>query len=266
MSGHSKWANIKHRKAAQDAKRGNLFQKLVRAIIVAAKEGGGDPSMNMRLKTAIERAKAVSVPNDNITKAVKRGTGEIEGASYEELTYEAYGPSGVAVLVEVMTDNRNRTTPEIRALLTRNGGQMGESGSVAWMFERRGVIEVKNVAPGSVDPKGKAKPKPADEDALMSIGLEHGMTDMENDGDVYTLSCDTSDLQTLREALEKAGYTVESAETPMVPKNPVEIADVETASKLIRLIEALEEHDDAQNVYSAMELSDEVAAKLEEEE
>ena len=250
MSGHSKWANIKHRKAAQDAKRGNLFQKLVRAIIVAAKEGGGDPAMNMRLKTAIERAKAVSVPTENITRGIKRGTGEIEGASYEELTYEAYGPNGVAVLIEIMTDNRNRTTPEIRALLVRNGGQMGEAGSVSWMFERKGVIEVKG--------------KGLDEDALMSCGLEAGMTDMEPAEEGYTLYSDPSGLQTLKEALEKAKYVVESAENPMVPKTPVEITDVETARKIIRLIEVLEEHDDTQNVYSNFDLPDEVAAQIEE--
>jgi YebC/PmpR family DNA-binding regulatory protein len=266
LSGHSKWANIKHRKAAQDAKRGNLFQKLVRAIIVAAKEGGGDPSMNMRLKTAIERAKAVSVPMDNITKGIKRGTGEIEGASYEELTYEAYGPNGIAVLIEVMTDNRNRTTPEIRALLTRNGGQMGEAGSVAWMFERKGVIEVNGQVKGQVKGQGKEQRqvKELDEDALMSCGLEAGMTDMEPSDDGYTLYSQPSDLQTLKEALEKANYTVESAETPMVPKTPVEITDVETARKIIRLIDVLEEHDDAQNVYSNFDIPDEVAAQIEE--
>lgn len=250
MAGHSKWANIKHRKAAQDAKRGNLFQKLVRAIIVAAKEGGGDPQMNMRLKTAIERAKAVSVPMDNIVRGIKRGTGEIEGASYEELTYEAYGPGGIAVLVEVMTDNRNRTTPEIRALLSRNGGQMGEAGSVAWMFERKGVVEV--------------KAKGADEDALMGCGLEAGMTDMEPAEEGFTLYSEPSDVQTLKEALEKARYGVESADTPLVPKTPVEILDVEVARKIIRLIDVLEEHDDTQNVYSNFEIPDEVAARLEE--
>ncbi|MBQ3396574.1 MAG: YebC/PmpR family DNA-binding transcriptional regulator, partial [Synergistaceae bacterium] len=158
MSGHSKWANIKHRKAAQDAKRGNLFQKLVRAIIIAAKDGGGDPAMNMRLKTAIERAKAVSVPNDNITRAIKRGTGELGDITYDELTYEVIGPSGIAILVNVMTDNRNRTTPEIRALLSRNGGQMGSEGSVAWMFDRKGVIDVKGEG--------------LDEDSLMTLGLD----------------------------------------------------------------------------------------------
>jgi YebC/PmpR family DNA-binding regulatory protein len=250
LSGHSKWANIKHRKAAQDSKRGNLFQKLVRAIIVAAKEGGGDPAMNMRLKTAIERAKAVSVPTDNIMRGIKRGTGEIEGASYEELTYEAYGPGGVAVLIEVMTDNRNRTTPEIRALLSRNGGQMGESGSVAWMFERKGVIEVKG--------------KGLDEDALMSCGLDAGMSDMEASDEGYTLYCDPSGLQVLREALEKGKYAVESAETPMVPKTPVELSDAETARKVIRLVDILEEHDDTQNVYANFDIPDDVAAQIEE--
>ncbi|MDR1731849.1 MAG: YebC/PmpR family DNA-binding transcriptional regulator [Synergistaceae bacterium] len=250
MSGHSKWANIKHRKAAQDARRGNLFQKLVRAIIVAAKEGGGDPAMNMRLKTAIDRAKAVSVPMDNIIRGIKRGTGEIEGAAYEELTYEAYGPGGTALLIEVLTDNRNRTTPEIRALLTRNGGQMGEAGSVAWMFDRRGVIEVKG--------------KGLDEDALMSCGLDAGMTDMEPAEEGYTLYCEPSDLNTLQMALEKAKYAVESAETPMVAKTPVEITDVDVARKIIRLVDALEEQDDTQNVYPNFDIPDEVAAQIEE--
>lgn len=143
MSGHSKWANIKHRKAAQDAKRGNLFQKLVRAIIVAAKNGGGDPSMNIQLKTAIDRARAASVPNDNIDRAIKRGTGEIAGANYEEITYEGYGSNGIALMIEALTDNRNRTAADMRAILSRGGGSLGESGCVAWMFERKGVVEVK---------------------------------------------------------------------------------------------------------------------------
>jgi len=250
LSGHSKWNNIKRRKEAQDSKRGSLFQKLVRAIIVAAKEGGGDPAMNMRLKTAIERAKAVSVPTENITRGIKRGTGEIEGASYEELTYEAYGPNGIAVLIEIMTDNRNRTTPEIRALLVRNGGQMAEAGSVSWMFERKGVIEIKG--------------RGLDEDALMSCGLEAGMSDMEPTDEGYTLYCEASDLQTLKEALEKQKYVIESAETPMLPKTYIEITDVEAARKAIRLIEVLEEHDDTQNVYSNFDIPDEVAAQIEE--
>ena len=251
MSGHSKWANIKHRKAAQDAKRGNLFQKLVRAIIIAAKDGGGDPAMNMRLKTAIERAKAVSVPNDNITRAIKRGTGELGDISYDELTYEAYGPSGIAVLVNVMTDNRNRTTPEIRALLSRNGGQMGESGSVAWMFDRKGVIEVKGEG--------------LNEDDLMTLGLDSGMSDMEANEDGFTLYCEPSDLDTLQKALEDNKYVVENAEVSMIAKTPVEISDPEAARKVLKLVDALEEHDDVQNVYSNFEIPDEVASKIEED-
>ncbi len=251
MSGHSKWANIKHRKAAQDAKRGNLFQKLVRAIIIAAKDGGGDPAMNMRLKTAIERAKAVSVPNDNITRAIKRGTGELGDISYDELTYEAYGPSGIAVLVNVMTDNRNRTTPEIRALLSRNGGQMGESGSVAWMFDRKGVIEVKG--------------KGLNEDDLMTLGLDSGMSDMEANDEGFTLYCEPSDLDTLQKALEDNKYVVDNAEVSMIAKTPVEVSDPEAARKVLRLVDALEEHDDVQNVYSNFEIPDEVASQIEDE-
>ena len=251
MSGHSKWANIKHRKAAQDAKRGNLFQKLVRAIIIAAKDGGGDPAMNMRLKTAIERAKAVSVPNDNITRAIKRGTGELGDISYDELTYEVIGPSGIAVLVNVMTDNRNRTTPEIRALLARNGGQMGSEGSVAWMFDRKGVIEVKG--------------KNIDEDELMTLGLDSGMSDMEANDEGFTLYCEPSDLDTLQKALEDAKYVVDNAEVSMIAKTPVEVSDPESARKVLRLVDALEEHDDVQNVYSNFDIPDEVASKIEDE-
>ena len=251
MSGHSKWANIKHRKAAQDAKRGNLFQKLVRAIIIAAKDGGGDPAMNMRLKTAIERAKAVSVPNDNITRAIKRGTGELGDISYDELTYEVIGPSGIAVLVNVMTDNRNRTTPEIRALLARNGGQMGSEGSVAWMFDRKGVIEVKGEG--------------LDEDALMTLGLDSGMSDMEESDEGFTLYCEPSDLDTLQKALEDNKYVVENAEVSMIAKTPVEISDAEAARKVMRLVDVLEEHDDVQNVYTNFEISDEIASQLEAE-
>ena len=251
MSGHSKWANIKHRKAAQDAKRGNLFQKLVRAIIIAAKDGGGDPAMNMRLKTAIERAKAVSVPNDNITRAIKRGTGELGDISYDELTYEVIGPSGIAVLVNVMTDNRNRTTPEIRALLARNGGQMGSEGSVAWMFDRKGVIEVKG--------------KDIDEDELMTLGLDSGMSDMEANDEGFTLYCEPSDLDTLQKALEDAKYVIDNAEVSMIAKTPVEISDPEAARKVLRLVDALEEHDDVQNVYSNFDIPDEVASKIEDD-
>ena len=251
MSGHSKWANIKHRKAAQDAKRGNLFQKLVRAIIIAAKDVGGDPAMNMRLKTAIERAKAVSVPNDNITRAIKRGTGELGDITYDELTYEVIGPSGIAILVNVMTDNRNRTTPEIRALLARNGGQMGSEGSVAWMFDRKGVIDVKGEG--------------LDEDSLMTLGLDSGMSDMEESDEGFTLYCEPSDLDTLQKALEDNKYVVDNAEVSMIAKTPVEISDAEAARKVMRLVDALEEHDDVQNVYTNFEIADSIASQLEDE-
>lgn len=249
MSGHSKWANIKHRKAAQDAKRGNLFQKLVKAVIIAAKEGGGDPAMNMRLKAAIDRAKAASVPNDNIIRGIKRGTGEIEGAQYEEITYEAYGPNGVAILIEVLTDNRNRAASEIRALLTRNGGSLGEAGSVAWMFERKGTIEISG--------------KDLDEEALMTVALEAGAEDLERQDEGYAVYTDPASLPDVRDALEKAGYSVERAETEMVPKNTVQINDPEKARKVLRLMDLLEENDDTQNVYGNFDIPDEIMESLE---
>ena len=249
MSGHSKWANIKHRKAAQDAKRGNLFQKLVKAVIIAAKEGGGDPAMNMRLKAAIDRAKAASVPNDNIIRGVKRGTGEIEGAQYEEITYEAYGPNGVAILIDVLTDNRNRAASEIRAVLTRNGGSLGEAGSVAWMFERKGTIEVSG--------------KDLDEEALMTVALEAGAEDLEQQDEGYAVYTDPASLPDVRDALEKAGYSIERAETEMVPKNTVQISDPEKARKVLRLMDLLEENDDTQNVYGNFDIPDEIMESLE---
>ena len=249
MSGHSKWANIKHRKAAKDAKRGNLFQKLVKAVIIAAKEGGGDPAMNMRLKAAIDRAKAASVPNDNIIRGIKRGTGEIEGAQYEEITYEAYGPNGVAILIEVLTDNRNRAASEIRAVLTRNGGSLGEAGSVAWMFERKGTIEVSG--------------KDLDEEALMTVALEAGAEDLEQQDEGYAVYTDPASLPDVRDALEKAGYSIERAETEMVPKNTVQISDPEKARKVLRLMDLLEENDDTQNVYGNFDIPDEIMESLE---
>lgn len=249
MSGHSKWANIKHRKAAQDAKRGNLFQKLVKAVIIAAKEGGGDPAMNMRLKAAIDRAKAASVPNDNIIRGIKRGTGEIEGAQYEEITYEAYGPNGVAILIEVLTDNRNRAASEIRAVLTRNGGSLGEAGSVAWMFERKGTIEVSG--------------KDLDEEALMTVALEAGAEDLEQQDEGYAVYTDPASLPDVRDALEKAGYSIERAETEMVPKNTVQISDPEKARKVLRLMDLLEENDDTQNVYGNFDIPDVIMESLE---
>lgn len=251
MSGHSKWANIKHRKAAQDAKRGNLFQKLVRAIIVAAKNGGGDPSMNIQLKTAIDRARAASVPNDNIDRAIKRGTGEIEGANYEEITYEGYGSNGIALMIEALTDNRNRTAADMRAILSRGGGSLGESGCVAWMFERKGIVEVKG--------------ENLDEETLLMACLDAGAEDMETQEDGYIIYTDSSAVNDVQEALKKAGYAVTRAETDMIPNSTIAIEAKEQAVKILRLMDNLEEHDDVQNVYANFDIPDELMAQIEAE-
>ena len=245
MSGHSKWANIKHRKGAQDAKKGAVFQKLAKFIIVAAREGGGDPNANFRLKTAIDKAREYNMPMDNIERAIKRGTGEIEGATYEEITYEGFGPAGVAILVETLTDNRNRTSADMRSLFSRNGGNMGEAGSVGWMFERRGVLSVTG--------------KNLDEEKLMEAAIDGGADDLVPDGDAgYTVYCDTSVLSEVKEALKQKGYAVGGTEVSMVPKNSVEIARKEDAARVLRLVEILEDHDDVQNVYGNFDIPDEV--------
>ncbi len=247
MSGHSKWANIKHRKAAQDSKKGNERQKLIKAIIVAAREGGGDPGLNFRLKAALDRARAASVPNDTIARAVKRGTGELEGVSYEDLLYEGYGVDGVAIIVEVLTDNRNRTTPEIRALLERNGGSMGTAGSVAWNFERKGNITIE----GDVD-----------EDELMEAAIDAGADDVAVNEDGAIVTTDPSALSDVRNALERKGYKIGDAETVYSPKTTIKIEKVEKARKMLKLIDLLEGHDDVQNVYANFEFSDEVSEAL----
>jgi len=245
MSGHSKWANIKHRKGAQDAKKGAVFQKLAKFIIVAAREGGGDPNANFRLKTAIDKAREYNMPMDNIERAIKRGTGEIEGATYEEITYEGFGPAGVAILVETLTDNRNRTSADMRSLFSRNGGNMGEAGSVGWMFERRGVLSVTG--------------KNLDEEKLMEVAIEGGADDLVQDGeDGYTVYCDPSALSEVKEALKSNGYAVGGTELSMVPKTSVEIAKKEDAARVLRLVEILEDHDDVQNVYGNFDIPDEV--------
>jgi YebC/PmpR family DNA-binding regulatory protein len=249
LSGHSKWANIKHRKAAQDAKKGNLFQKLVRAIIVAAKEGGGDPESNFKLKTAIDKAKASSVPQDNITRAIKRGTGEIEGASYEEIQYEGYGNGGVAIMMEALTDNRNRTASELRSLLGKNGGSLGESGCVAWMFERKGVVQVKG--------------RDLDEDELMLVAIDAGAEELEKEQDGFSVYCDPSQLTTLKDALESEGYDIEKAELDMIPQSTIQIDSKDKAEKILKLMEQLEDHDDIQNVYSNFDIPDEIMNELE---
>ncbi len=248
LSGHSKWANIKHRKAAQDAKKGAAFQKLVKAVIAAAKAGGGDPNANFRLKVAIDRAKEGNVPNDNIDRAIKRGTGEIEGAVYEEIVYEGYGPHGVAVMVEVLTDNRNRTAADIRSLFTKSGGAIGEAGCVAWNFERKGYLEVSG--------------KGLDEDALMEVALEAGADDVIAQEEGFGIYCEPGAVSEVGQALKKAGYAVEKAEVEMKPKNSVAITRKDEAVKLLNMIDRFEENDDVENVYANFDIADEILQEL----
>ena len=246
MSGHSKWSTIKHKKGATDAKRGQLFTKLSKAIIVAAKEGGPDPAANLSLQNAIEKAKSYSMPKDTIERAIARGAGtDADAAAYETIVYEGYGPDGVAVLVEALTDNRNRTASDVRHLFTKNGGNLGTTGAVAWLFERRGIV--------LVDAAG------VDEDELTLAAAEGGAEDVELDGSVFEVSSAPEDLAAVREAIEAAGIKVESAELSMVPKTTVEVVEEPSAKKLIRLIEALEENDDVQGVYANFDISEQSA-------
>ncbi len=248
MAGHSKWANIKHRKAAQDAKRGAAFQKLVRAIMVAAKEGGADPAMNIRLKTAIEKAKAANVTNDTIDRAVKKGSGGLDGANYESITYEGYGPAGVAVLVEALTDNKNRTSSDVRYVFSRNGGSLGELGCVNWMFERRGTLTLTGEG--------------LDEEELMMSSLEAGAEDVESDEGTFTVYTDPSSFSEVRDVLVESGYAVDTAEVQMIPKNTVTIEDKTVASKIMKLLDGLEELDDVQNVSANFDIPDEVMEEI----
>jgi YebC/PmpR family DNA-binding regulatory protein len=249
VSGHSKWSQIKHKKANSDAKRGKVFTKIVKEIATSAKLGGGDPDGNPRLRTAIENAKEVNMPHDNIKKAIMKGTGELPGVSYEEYLYEGYGPAGVAVMVEVMTDNKNRTVPEIRHIMAKNGGSLGESGCVSWIFDKKGYILVNKTR--------------ASEDAVMSAALEAGAEDMKNDPEEENFEVITSpeDFAAVNEAIGKAGIPIESAEVTMLPKNYV-VLDVKAAEQMLRLVDALEDNDDVQNVYANFDISDDVAEKL----
>jgi YebC/PmpR family DNA-binding regulatory protein len=245
MSGHSHWATIKHKKGAIDAKRGKLFSKLSRAIIIAARHGGGDPDANLKLRYAIDKAREVSMPKDNIDRAIKRGTGETEGLVFEEIQYEGYGPGGVAILVDILTDNRNRTSGEIRKLFDRSGGKMGSAGCVAYMFERKGVFTVDT--------------KTIEEDALMSIALDAGAEDMKRAESVFVITADPTTFNQVNEALHKAGLTLLSADITQVAKTPVDV-DLETGKKVVRLMEALDDNDDVQYVYSNVNVSEEMVA------
>ncbi len=241
MSGHSKWHTIKHKKGAADAKRGKIFTRLTREITVAARDGGGDPDMNARLRKAVSDAKAANMPNDNIDRAIKRGTGELEGVNYDEITYEAYGPGGVAILIETMTDNRNRTVADLRHLLSKNNGNLGESGSVSWLFDRKGYIVV-----------GKSSKS---EEELFEIAIEAGAEDLKDDGESFEIFTDQEVFQDVKEAFETAGIEADVAEVSMIPQNFVKLEGAD-AQQMLKLYEILDDHDDVQNVYANFDIDD----------
>ncbi len=247
MAGHSKWHNIMHRKGRQDAKKGKLFTKAAKEIIIAARAGGGDPDMNARLRQAILAAKQVNLPKDKIENAIKKGTGELEGETYEEVNYEGYAPGGVAMLIECATDNRNRTVSEVRHALTKMGGSMGESGSVGWMFDRKGVFVF---------------PKTVEEETLMEVGLEAGAEDVVDDGDAWSVQCPPEAFDALSTAFETAGVTPESAEVTMVPQNNIEV-DEETGRKILKLLGMLDDLDDVQNVHANVDFPESLMAEME---
>lgn len=248
MSGHSKWHSIKHKKGKEDQKRGQLFSKLSQKIMVAAREGGGNPDMNTTLATAIETARSYSMPMENIKRAIAKGKGELAGGQLEQLSFEGYGEGGVAILVEVLTDNRNRATPEVRRTFTRAGGRLGEAGSVAWLFEKKGVALVK-------------KSEEHDEDELLSIALEAGADDLKSEGDYWEIVSGVEDFRAVRESLTAAGIEPESTELTMVPKTTVPL-DRDAAKKVLRLVEALEELDEVHDVYANFDIPDEVMEEL----
>jgi YebC/PmpR family DNA-binding regulatory protein len=245
VSGHSKWSTIKHKKGAADAKRGKLFSKLSRQIMVAAKEGGGDANTNLALQNAVEKARSYSMPKDNIERAIAKGSGEgADGAIFETVVYEGYGPEGVAVIVEALTDNRNRTASDVRHMFSKHGGNLGATGAVAWQFERRGVVLI--AATG------------VDEDDLVLAAAEAGADDVELDGDLFHVTSAAELLAEVRTALGAGGYEIESAELSMIPKVTVAIADEPTAKQVVRLVEGLEDNDDVQDVYANFDIPDDV--------
>ncbi|HHU91973.1 MAG TPA: YebC/PmpR family DNA-binding transcriptional regulator [Halanaerobiaceae bacterium] len=252
MAGHSKWANIKHKKGREDARRGKLFSKLSRMITVAAREGGGDPDTNSELRLVIQKAKDQNMPNDNIERAIKRGTGEISGVNYERFVYEGYGPGGVALYMEMMSDNRNRTASEIRHLLSKYGGNLGETGCVAWMFQRRGQLVV------DLDNTG------LDEDTLMLMAIEAGADDIVTEGNLVNIYTEAANMEEVRKNLEGEGIEFVSADIAMIPENTIEL-DADTARKTLKLMDVLEDHDDVQEVYSNFDIPDEIMQEIAEE-
>ena len=248
MSGHSKWHTIKHKKGAADAKRGKIFTRIIKELTVAARNGGGDPDSNPRLRTIIAEAKSVNMPADNIKRAIQRGTGELPGVSYEEVTYEGYGPGGAALIIEVLTDNRNRTVGELRHLLSKHGGNLGESNSVAWMFEKKGYIVVE-----------KSK---SDEESLMSAALDAGADDMRDDGDNWEIVSPPDGFQAVLEAVKKLGIEPAAAEVAMLPQNYVKL-EGKPAQQMVKLMDAVEDHDDTKKVWSNADIEEkEIEASL----
>lgn len=248
MSGHSKWANIKHRKSAQDAKRGKAFQKYIRAVMVASKNGGSDPAMNASLKSAVERARGANVPVDTIEKAIKKGSGDMDGVSYDEIFYEGYGHGGVAVLVESLTDNKNRTASEIRLAFSRSGGSLGEAGCVSWIFQRKGSL--------SVIGKG------LNEEELLLACLEAGADDLEHSGEGFAVICDPATMTQVRGTLSSLGYAVDASDIVMIPKTTVAINTKAEAEKILRFLETLEDNDDVQNVYANFDIPDAIMEEI----
>lgn len=247
MSGHSKWATIKHKKGATDAKRGKLFAKLIKQVEVAARQGGGDPESNPTLRTMFQKARDSSVPLDTIERAVKRGTGELEGVNYESITYEGYAPGGVALLIETLSDNRNRTGSEMRSLLSKNGGSLAEPGAVSWQFERKGYV---NVA------------KTIEEDDIMMVGLDNGAEDLEDLDEFWQVTCEPTDVNGLRDALEAEGMEVLESDTTMKATNLVPIGEVDAANSVLRLTDVLDDHDDVQDVHTNIDLDDAIVDQL----
>ncbi len=249
MSGHNKWSSIKHKKAKADAARGRVFTRLIKEITVAARFGGGDEGSNPRLRTAVLAARAANMPVVNIERAIKRGTGELPGVSYEEVTYEGYGPGGAALIIEVLTDNKNRTVADLRHLFSKHNGNLGETGSVSWIFEKRGVIQVKK--------------NNVNEDDLMMMALDAGADDVNSSDDTYEILTRPDHFETIKTAIEKSNYIIESAEVTMYPKNTVKV-DGKHAEQLLKLMDSLDEHDDVQNVYSNFDIDVKIMEALEQ--
>jgi YebC/PmpR family DNA-binding regulatory protein len=247
MSGHNKWSTIKHKKGAADAKRGKLFSKIIKEITIAARMGGGDPEGNPRLRTAVNAARAGNMPKDNVEKAIKRGTGEIEGVNYEEITYEGYGPGGVAVLVEALTDNKNRTVAEVRHIFEKYNGNLGETGCVAWMFKKQGIVVI------TADS--------LDEDEVMEVALECGAHDVKKEGDTFEVTADPAAIETVRKAVEDKGWKVEMAEVTMIPQTTVKL-EGKKAEQMLKMMDALDDNEDMQKVFANFDISEEDMLKL----